>query len=120
MGLAGAILLGGLAFVSLRKIIRRQRIGHIVSISIMISFAKRIASAIALTVAGMRGVAEYWASLRAARIAAAISKTLLRPSSTRGSLAYSSFVRLGTPKPRQCKHYFHALAQKRLVYDSLF
>ena len=48
----------------------------------MISFAKRMASAIALTVAGIRGVLEYRASLRAARIAAAINRTRLRPSST--------------------------------------
>src|SRR5215472_883862 len=48
----------------------------------MISFAKRMASEIAFTVAGIRGVLEYCASLRDARIAAAISRTRLRPSST--------------------------------------
>lgn len=43
-----------------------------------------MASEIAVIVAGMRGVAEYSASRRAASMAAAISKTLLRPSSTEG------------------------------------
>ena len=59
-----------------------QRDGHRRSISHMISFAKRMASAIAFTVAGILGVLEYCASFRAASIAAAIRRTRLRPSST--------------------------------------
>lgn len=47
----------------------------------------------ALTVAGIRGPLEYCANFRAARIAAAISKTRLRPSSTQRSVALSLFVR---------------------------
>jgi hypothetical protein len=48
----------------------------------------------ALIVAGTRGVAGNWASLRAARIAAAISRTRLRPSSTERDSTLSPFVRL--------------------------
>jgi len=54
-----------------------------------------MASEIAFTVAGIRGVLEYWASLRAASIAAAISRTRLRPSSTGRDFTLSPFLRLG-------------------------
>jgi hypothetical protein len=49
------------------------------SIAFMISSAHRTASAIALIVAGTRFVASNCASLRAARILAAINSTRLRP-----------------------------------------
>src|SRR5215471_5134689 len=43
------------------------------------------------------GVVGNWASLRAASIAAAISRTRLRPTSTEGHSTLSLFVRLGLP-----------------------
>jgi len=46
-------------------------------------------------VAGTRGVLGNCASLRAARIAAAINRTRLRPSSTPAMVHLSLFVRLG-------------------------
>src|SRR6266849_2956476 len=55
--------------------------GHRRSISVRICSAYRIASAIALIVAGTRAGASYCASFRAARMAAAISSTRFRPSS---------------------------------------
>ena len=48
----------------------------------------------ALIVAGTRGVAGNCPSLRAARIAAAISRTRLRPSSTERDSTLSPFLRL--------------------------
>jgi len=48
----------------------------------MIRSAHRTASAIALTVAGTRAPLSYCASLRAAKIEAAISNTRFLPSST--------------------------------------
>jgi hypothetical protein len=57
------------------------------SISLRISSAHRTASAMALMVAGTRFPPSYWHSFRAARIAAAISKTRFRPSSTDGILS---------------------------------
>src|SRR5207302_7341021 len=49
------------------------------SISFMISSAQRIASEMAATVAGTRLPPSCWASFRAARIAAIIPSTRLRP-----------------------------------------
>jgi hypothetical protein len=61
----------------------RRRVAHSqrLSISDIISSAQRTASAIALTVAGTRVPPSCIASLRAARILAAISKTRFLPSS---------------------------------------
>ena len=59
----------------------------------MISSAQRTESEIAATVAGTRFPPSYCASLRAARMEAAISSTRLRPSSTQITVAYSLFVR---------------------------
>jgi hypothetical protein len=67
------------------------------SISSMSLSAQRTASLIAETVAGTRLEGSKDESLRAPRIAAAISSTRLRPSSTEGSLTRSLFVRL-SPK----------------------
>jgi len=77
----------------------RQSVSHLPagqrsSIAFMISSAHRTASAIALTVAGTFFPPSNCASLRAARILAAINSTRLRPSSTRTSLSCSLFVRL--------------------------
>ena len=58
------------------------------SMAFMISSAQRTASAIALTVAGTRLPPSNCASLRAARMLAAINSTRLRPSSTRISLSF--------------------------------
>src|SRR5262249_24788549 len=63
------------------------------SISRIISSAHRIASLIAAMVAGTRLLPSYCESFRAARIAAAIKSTRLRPSSTNASLASSLFLR---------------------------
>ena len=59
----------------------------------MISSAQRTASAIALIVAGTLFPPSNCASLRAARILAAINSTRLRPSSTSASLSDSLFIR---------------------------
>jgi len=69
--------------------------GHRSSIAFRISSAHRTASAIALTVAGTLFPPSNWASLRAARILAAIKSTRLRPSSTPGVYHFSLFVRHG-------------------------
>lgn len=71
----------------------RAAVGQRRSISFRISSAQRTASAIALIVAGTRLPPSNCANLRAARIAAAISRTRLRPSSTRGSVSASPIVR---------------------------
>jgi hypothetical protein len=68
--------------------------GQRLSISFRISSAQRSPSPIALTVAGTLVPPSYWASLRAARIDAAMSSTRLRPSSIPGSLPHSPIVRL--------------------------
>ena len=57
-------------------------LGQRSSISLRISSAQRTASEMAATVAGTRLPPSYCASLRAARILAAINNTRLRPSST--------------------------------------
>ena len=59
----------------------------------MISSAHRTASAIALIVAGTLFPPSNCASLRAARMLAAINSTRLRPSSTQASLSCSLCVR---------------------------
>lgn len=78
-------------------------LGQRSSISLRISSAQRTASEMAATVAGTRLPPSYCASLRAARILAAINKTRLRPSSTGISLSYSLFVRHENPQ-RDCPH----------------
>ena len=67
------------------------------SIAFIISSAQRTASAIALRVAETLLPPSNCASLRAARMLAAINSTRLRPSSTSAILAYSPFVRLVAP-----------------------
>lgn len=69
----------------------RYRAGHRRSISVSISSAQRIASEIAQIVAGTRFSGRYAANFVAARIAAAIKITRLRPSSTVGSLSCFAF-----------------------------
>jgi hypothetical protein len=66
------------------------------SMTFMISSAQRTASAIALTVAGTLFPPSNCASLRAARILAAINSRRLRPSSTLCSLSHSPFIRRHT------------------------
>ena len=68
--------------------------GHRSSIAFMISSAHRTASAMALIVAGTLFPPSNCASLRAARILAAINSTRLRPRPSRRSLSFSLFVRL--------------------------
>jgi hypothetical protein len=63
------------------------------SISAISCSAHRMASLIALIVAGTRAPPSYCANFRAARIAAAISRTRLRPSSILDNIACSPFVR---------------------------
>jgi hypothetical protein len=77
----------------------------------------------ALTVAGIRGPLEYCASFRAARIAAAISKTRLRPSSTQRSVTVSIFVRHKRTAlhPVEARHYArkrHGLDLRQRTYFS--
>ena len=67
----------------------------------MIRSAKVMASWIAETDAGEGRVVSCCASLRAARILAAINSTRLRPSSTMGSVAYSPFVRHSSNRTRK-------------------
>src|SRR5437870_12914346 len=68
--------------------------GQRASISCIIRSAHLTASAMAQIVAGTRAPPSYCASLRAARMLAAINKTRLRPSSTKPSLALSLLIRL--------------------------
>ena len=69
------------------------RVGHLSSISFMIASAHRTASEIAETVAGTLFPPSNGDNFRAARIAAAIKMTRLRPSSTGVILAVSPFFR---------------------------
>jgi len=96
----------GIAFVSLRDNLDLSTpsgrlmfqiigaMGQRSSIAFMISSAHRTASAIALMVAGTLFPPSNCASLRAARILAAINSTRLRPSSMQGMVSDSPFVRL--------------------------
>ena len=70
-------------------------VGHRSSIRRRISSAQRIASAIAVIVAGTLAPPSYWASFRAAKIEAAIRSTRFRPSSTNQDYHLSPCIRHG-------------------------
>ena len=68
-------------------------VGHRSSIRRKISSAQRMASAIAVNVAGTLAPPSYWASFRAAKIEAAISNARFRPSSTNQDYHLSPCIR---------------------------
>ncbi len=79
-------------FESSHRTISFGLLGHRASILLRTRSAIVIASEIAASNDG-EGRPSQFASLRAARILAAISRTRFRPSSTKSSLAFSPFIR---------------------------